>query len=432
MLFIYNLLQIILLLLCLPCLVLVVLLVPKYRGRTLRRLGWGLTAQAMPGGSRPRIWVHALSVGEVASVRALVIGLRAAYPETLLILTVSTSSGQQYAEKVLGAAVDLLLPFPLDLYWSVRRFLKFLAPDLFVLVETDLWPNFLTAIGRRGIPAILVNGRISAESLARYRRFRRFFSRLFEVFEILLLQSGDDLEALVALGVTPEKLRAVGNLKYGALLEGLDPVADEGRFAVLLRFLPARTIWVAGSTHAGEEEVVLRAYRELRRRFPDLYLILAPRNPGRTGEVAEEAARLGLGAERRSSSPAGPGDLLLLDTMGELAELYRYGDVAFIGGSLVPERGHNPLEPAVFGCPVLFGPHMEDFAEIAREMASAGAARPVQNQVELVEAMTGWLSDPEERRIAGQHAARLVEARRGVTELHLDIIGRVLARVTGR
>jgi len=427
MLFFYNLLQIVFILFCLPCLVLVVLLVPKYRGRTLRRLGFGLAAlrRGMPAG-RPRIWVHALSVGEVASVRALVLGLRNAYPQGVLILSVSTSSGQRFAEKVMGDKVDLLLPFPIDLYWSVSRFLRFLSPDLFILVETDLWPNFLAALRRSKIPAILVNGRVSAESLARYRRFQHFFADLFGVFAVLLMQSEAEMEKLATLGLAPEKLQAVGNLKYDALLSGLERTGEGGGFDDLLRLLPGRTIWVAGSTHSGEEEVVLRVFRQLHSIFPGLYLILAPRKPGRTRDVADLAAGLGMRVELRSATPDQPGDLLILDTMGELAELYRYSALAFIGGSLVEERGHNPLEPAVFGCPVLFGPHMEDFAEIAREMLEAGAAHLVRDGDELAEELTRWLVAPEDRKAAGRSGAALVEARRGVTKRHLAVISRYL------
>ncbi len=427
MLFLYNLLQILLLLLCLPCLALVVLLVPKYRGRTGKRLGCGLSrvARGLPEG-RPRIWVHALSVGEVASVRTLLQGLRSAYPEGVLILTVATTSGQRYAESVLGATVDLLHPFPLDLYWSVSRFLRLLNPDLFLLVETDLWPNFLSALRRREVNALLINGRISAASLAQYRRFRRLFLPLFGVFAELLMQSGAEAEKLAALGVAPTKLRTLGNLKYGSLLAGAAATAEESRWAELRGLLVGRVIWVAGSTHAGEEVAVLEAYRQLRTRFPELYLILAPRNPGRAGEVAALAGALGLQAVLRSASPTVPGDLLLLDTMGELAGLYRYCEVAFVGGSLVPERGHNPLEPAMFGRPVVFGPFMEDFAEIAGELLNGGAARQVADQAGLVEVVSGWLADAAARQAAGNAGSRLVAAQRGVTERYLAAIQQYL------
>lgn len=375
MLLIYNLLQVLSLLLCLPVLALVVLLVPKYRGQTWRRFGFGLAAlvKGLPAG-RPRIWVHGLSLGEVTSARALVRGLRETYPEALLIFSTTTTSGRRQAEAVIASDVDLLIAFPLDFYWSVNRFVELLAPDLFVMVETDLWPNFLAALKRRQVAAVLVNGRISAESLARYRRFPAFFAGLFNSFAYLAMQTGEEAANLAALGVAPEKLVTLGNLKYDARFEKSRAGGEAERFAGLLPLLSGRTVWVAGSTHPGEEEVVLQTYSELRAQFPELYLILAPRNPGRVGEVGRLAAGLGLRAVLRSQAGADGGDLLLLDTMGELAGLYSLGSLAFVGGSLVPERGHNPLEPVLFGQPVMFGPHMEDFAEIADELLAVGAA----------------------------------------------------------
>lgn len=423
----YNLLQIIMLVLALPVLALVVFLVPKYRGRTMRRLGFGLAARVrgLPAG-RPRIWVHALSVGEVASARALVKGLRVQYPGALLVFSASTGSGLRQAEAVIGASADLIIAFPLDLFWSVNRFVELLAPDLFVLVETDLWPNFLAAIRRRRVKAVLVNGRISAASLARYRHFSSFFAGLFNSFAFLAMQTGAEVDNLADLGVAPGKLLALGNLKYGALLEGLGEGRDEERFTALLGLLRGRTVWVAGSTHSGEEEVVLRAYLAVRQRFPELYLVLAPRDPGRAGELVRLAERFGLRPELRSRPGGSPGDLLLLDTMGELAGLYACGELAFVGGSLVEERGHNPLEPAGLGRPVLFGPHMEDFAEIAGELLAAGAARCIRDETELAAGISGWLADPEGRRTDGRKGAELVEARRGVTERHLALLRKVL------
>lgn len=427
MLFLYNLLQIILLLLGWPVLVLVVLLVPKYRGRTLRRLGWGLAAQVrgLPSG-RPRIWVHALSVGEVASARALLKGLREQYPGAALIFSASTTSGFRQAQSLLGGEADLVLGFPLDLHWNVNRFVRLLAPDLVVLVETDLWPNFLAALRRHRVPAVLVNGRISAASLARYRRLPRFFATLFDTFSYLAMQTQAEADSLATLGLAPEKLLALGNLKYDPLVARSAGAGGPERFAGLTPVLAGRTVWVAGSTHPGEEEVVLQSYGVLRRQFPELYLILAPRNPGRAGEVGRLAAGLGMRPVLRSRAGAEGGDLLVLDTMGELAELYRLGSFAFVGGSLVEERGHNPLEPVIFGQPVMFGPHMEDFAEIAGELLAVGAAEQVKDWQEMVLVATGWLADPGLRSAIGRSGAGLVDSRRQVTVRHLALLQQVL------
>jgi 3-deoxy-D-manno-octulosonic-acid transferase len=427
MLFLYNLLQIILLLLGLPVLALVVVLVPKYRGRTLHRLGWGLAAQVrgLPPG-RPRIWVHALSVGEVASARALLKGLRGQYPEALLLFSASTTSGLRQAETLLGREADLILAFPLDLYWNVKRFIRLLAPDLVVMVETDLWPNFLAALRRYRVPAVLVNGRISADSLARYRRLPRFFAHLFDSFAYLAMQTQAEADNLASLGVAPEKLLVLGNLKYDPLIEKAVGAGGAERFAGLVPLLAGRTVWVAGSTHAGEEELVLQAYGELRRQFPELYLILAPRNPGRCGQVERLAAGMGLRAVLRSRVGTDGGDLLVLDTMGELAELYSLASMAFVGGSLVPERGHNPLEPAIFGKPVFFGPHMEDFAEIAGELLAVGAAEQVNDWQEMIFLVAGWAADPGLRSAIGRSGVGLVESRRAVTDRHLALLQRLL------
>jgi 3-deoxy-D-manno-octulosonic-acid transferase len=427
MLFLYNLLQIILLLLGLPALLPLVLLVPKYRGQTWRRLGFGLAGliKNLPPG-HPRIWVHGLSVGEVASARALVKRLREAYPGAVLIFSTSTTTGRRQAEALIGSDADLLIAFPLDIYWVVNRFVRLLAPDLFVQVETDLWPNFLTIIRRRRVAAVLVNGRISAGSLANYRRFPGFFSGLFNSFTFLAMQTGEEVANLTALGVAPEKLLALGNLKYDPLIE--KSVGDGGveRFAGLMPMLVGRTVWVAGSTHPGEEEAVLQTYGELRQQFPELYLILAPRNPGRAGEVERLAAGLGLRAVRRSRAGAEGGDLLLLDTMGELAEVYSLSSFAFVGGSLVPERGHNPLEPVMYGKPVMFGPHMEDFAEIAGELLAIGAAEQVNDWQEMVFTVTSWLADPGLCGAIGRSGVGLIESRREVTSRHLALLQQVL------
>ncbi|NTV13769.1 MAG: 3-deoxy-D-manno-octulosonic acid transferase [Desulfobulbaceae bacterium] len=427
MLLIYNLLQILGLLLCLPCLALVVLLVPKYRGQTWRRLGFGLAGQVrgLPVG-RPRIWVHALSLGEVNSARALLKGLRGAYPEAVLIFSASTTSGRLQAEAVIGPDADLIIAFPLDLYWVVARFLRLLAPDLFVLIETDLWPNFLAAIRRHQVAAVLLNGRISADSLANYRRFPDFFAELFNCFSFLAMQTGEEVANLTALGVQPEKLLVLGNLKYDPLFEKPAGEAVSECLAGLRPLLAGRTVWVAGSTHPGEEEAVLQTYSELRVQFPDLYLVLAPRNPGRAGEVGRLAAGLGLRAVLRSRAETDGGDLLLLDSLGELAGLYSLGALAFVGGSLVPERGHNPLEPVLFGKPVLFGPHMEDFAEIAGELLAVGAAEQVNDWREMVFLVASWLADPGLRSAIGRSGAGLIESRRGVADRHLELLGKVL------
>ncbi|MDF1577439.1 MAG: 3-deoxy-D-manno-octulosonic acid transferase [Desulfobulbales bacterium] len=428
MLIIYNLMQIILAVLLLPVLLPVVLLTPKYRTNTGLRLGFGLAGLVRDlGKGGPRIWVHALSVGEVSSAGALVGSLRRQYPDGILIFSTSTGSGRAYAAATVAGQVDLLVPFPLDLLWSVERFIRLLRPEVFVLVETDLWPNFLASLKRHGVAALLVNGRVSAESFRKYRAFRCFFGPMFKTFGYIAMQTEADLEKMQQLGMPAARLLKLGNLKYEVPAGAAAPEEKAGpESADPAR--NARRLWVAGSTHRGEEEVILRVYRKLRADFNDLQLVIAPRKIERGAEVAALADDLGLESSRRSAGGKFGGELLILDTLGELAALYKEADFAFIGGSLVRERGHNPLEPALFGRPVVFGPHMEDFAEIAADLLAVGGAVRVDDEHGLAAILRQWLSNDEERRTAGERAARLIGEHRGVTDRHVELIGRVIDR----
>ncbi len=410
-----------------PLLFVKVILTPKYRSRSGKRLGFAL--EKSPGGASPgwpRIWVHALSVGEVASARNLVQELRRNYPQGVILFSSATRSGESFARAVLQEHVDCFVPFPFDLLWSVKRLISWVRPDLFLLVETDFWPNFLRELKRRDILCLLVNGRASESSLARYRRFRWLFRPLFNSFQALAMQTEQDASSMRQLGVDPGRLTVLGNLKYDAALSGSGAKAGLDRAALQI---PAQAlVWVAGSTHRGEEEIIFDAFQKLVQSCGNLFLVVAPRNVERGAEIAAMVARRGLSASRRSVGGAGGGSVLILDTLGELASVYDVCDVAFVGGSLVPERGHNPLEPAVYGKPVLFGPHMEDFAEISCDLLSVGGARQVHGAEELRAELALLLADPAEREQLGHQAQGLIASRRGVTEAHLALIRRVLAR----
>jgi len=425
--FFYNLFLTVAVIVFAPLLFVKVILTPKYRKRAGKRLGFALGQSPVGAGGadRPRIWVHALSVGEVASARNLVYELRRNYPLGIILFSSATKAGESFARSVLDEQVDCFLPFPFDLLWSVKRLISWARPDLFVLVETDFWPNFLGELNRRDIPCLLVNGRISESSLVRYRRFRWFFRPLFNSFQALAMQTEQDAASLRQLGVDPARLVVLGNLKYDAALSE-SKGKDHDRAALQI---PAQAlVWVAGSTHRGEEEIIFAAFQNLAQTLTNLFLVVAPRNVERGGELAAMAGRFGLLAFRRSLGSAGEGSVLILDTLGELASVYALCDVAFVGGSLVPQRGHNPLEPAVHGKPVLFGPFMEDFAEISRDLLAVGGARQVRNAEELRDGLSLLLAEPAERELAGRQGQGLIAARRGVAEAHLALIRRVLAR----
>ncbi|MFA6284004.1 MAG: 3-deoxy-D-manno-octulosonic acid transferase [Desulfurivibrionaceae bacterium] len=410
-----------------PLLFVKVILTPKYRSRTAKRLGFALGAgpYGSAPGRQPRIWVHALSVGEVASARNLVQELRRSYPQGILVFSAATRAGESFARSTLAEQVDCFAPFPFDLLVSVKRLISWVKPDIFVLVETDFWPNFLRELNRRNIPALLVNGRASEGSLARYRKFRWLFAPLFNSFQTLAMQTEQDASSMQQLGVDPARLVVLGNLKYDAALPGSSVKAGLDREAL---HIPAQAlVWVAGSTHKGEEEIIFNAFQRAARSCANLFLVVAPRNVERGAELAAMAAKLGLSAFRRSLGGAG-GTVLILDTLGELSSVYALCDVAFVGGSLVPQRGHNPLEPAVHRKPVLFGPFMEDFAEISRDLLAVGGARQVHDEAELHAGLSLLLGDPAERERAGQRAQGLVASRRGVTGAHIGLIRDLLAR----
>ncbi len=396
---------------------------PRYRGRILARLGRGLAGQvsSLPVGGR-RIWVHALSVGEVSSVVSLVRGLRKSYPDAQIFLSTSTRSGAQYRSEVLADVVDLFLDFPLDHFWVVRHFVKRVQPDLFVQVETDFWPNLLATLKQAGTPAILVNGRISEASFGRYQRFAFFFAPLFDSFQVLSMQTAADVEKMVALGIAPAKVCGLGNLKIDAALPSYTSPRSKDKAPLVLP--TGKTIIVAGSTHPGEEAILSACFVKLRQEFPGLFLVIAPRNIDRGPEIAALYRGLGFSVVCRSDRGAAwdDKDLLIVDTMGELVDFYQQADLVFVGGSLVPFGGHNPLEPAAFGRPVLFGPHMEDFADIVSEMLAEEAARQVVDVDDLCQALQVLVADQAGRDKFGQQARAFVEERQGVTDRHLKVI----------
>ncbi len=417
--FLYNILQLTLLFFLWPLLLAIVVLRPKYRKRIPRRLGRGLSnalGGLAPG--RKTIWMHALSVGEVSSALPLVRGIKRAL-DVHLIFSVTTATGTQLAEKMLTPYVDRLIPFPVDFLPSVRYFLSLIRPDLFVLIETDFWPNLLTALESRRVPTLLVNGRISKKSMTSYQRFRFFFRPLFCSFSALCMQTAADRQSMIELGVPEKRIFDLGNLKYGLCLtpeEASEKTSNHQGIRI-----------IAGSTHRGEEKILLLAFKKLQSLQDSLSLVIAPRDITRGKEIQQLAASIGLQAVRRSEGIGPPlPELFILDTIGELAGYYRLGDIAFIGGSLVAEGGHNPIEPAITGIPLLFGPHMEDFPEMADDLLVLGAAVQIHDTDSLIQVLGDLLNDPEARKRMGAAAAVYVLGKQGVIKNHLELIGKFL------
>ncbi|GAB4339788.1 MAG: 3-deoxy-D-manno-octulosonic acid transferase [Desulfobulbaceae bacterium] len=420
MILVYNFLQAFLLIPALPLLLGVALCRKKYRSRIGARLGWGLARRvtSLRPAHGPTIWVHALSVGEVTSALPLVRAIRRETAAARIVFSATTSTGMEIAREKIAPHVDLVVSAPLDILPVTRRFTRLLRPDLFILVETDFWPNWLHSLSRSGAKLVLVNGRISPASFSRYRRFRFFFAPLFRSFSLLAMQTANDAEQIRGLGADRESIQILGNLKYDSMLPDTadvtapPPLPDP-------RIPADQPIWICGSTHEGEEKEILAAYGSLRRNHPELLLIVAPRDPKRSDAIAALAADVGLPTMCRSrpDDPAAP--ILLLDTLGELADCYRAARVAFIGGSLVPEGGHNPLEAAAVGVPVLFGPHMEDFSEIARDLLACGGARTVHSAAEFERNVRLLLEDDAAQARMGEAGLGLVHNNRGVVDRHL-------------
>jgi 3-deoxy-D-manno-octulosonic-acid transferase len=352
-------------------------------------------------------------VGEVKSVRKLTEKLRGLYPESPLVLSTITPTGQELARTTSGMA-DHVFFFPLDLPGAIRRTLDRVNPELVLIAETEIWPNFLRECRRRNIRVALVNGRISDRSFPRYRMVRRWLKRVLDDFTLLGVQTETDRERMESIGADGRKVTVTGNLKYDALEVGqaLPPDLSEA-----LGRLPQ--LWIAASTMPGEEEQVLDAFADLRRHHPDLTLLIAPRHPERFDGVERTIRSRGFRCVRRSRL-GDRAEVLLLDSVGELASAFRHANVVFVGGSLVPSGGHNILEPAAFAKPIVFGPHMENFREIRDTFLAARAAFEVRDAQELAAAVGRLLSD-------AQFAAELGGKARGVVERNTGATERVLA-----
>jgi len=385
------------------------LLSPKRRRKYLITLKARLGFQRFPErAGRPSIWIHAVSVGEVIAVKSLVAELRRQYPGYAVLVSTTTLNGAEVARQEVEA--DGFFFFPFDWQHVVRRTIRAIDARVCLVAESELWPNFIRTAEAEGVSLILANGRISDRSLPRYRRFRRLFAPLLSQFELLGAQSEVDGRRLIELGAPSRSVRVTGNLKYGR--DQFD-VAPE-RMADLARKLGTReekTWLVAGSTHAGEEEIVLDAYDELRRRHTGLGLLLVPRKPHRFDRVAALLEKRGLSFDRfsRLDDARAREEVVLVDALGVLMPLYRLARVAFVGGSLIPKGGHNLLEACAAGTPVLFGPHMFNFRCIREDVLAAGAGWEITGQRDLTAALDKLLSNPEIMAETSAAARRVVE-----------------------
>ncbi len=401
------------------------LITGKYRQSFLQKLGFKqkhLLKNIPPG---RRVWIHAVSVGEVTAAQPVVRAIKALCPETRIIFSTSTETGQGMAQRLVGE-VDAFIYFPLDLPFAVHRLLDAASPDVFILVETELWPNFLVACRKRGIKVALVNGRISPRSFDTYRRTRIFWKRVLENIDAAGMISEVDASRIRQMGMIDSRIQTLGNAKYDALAAmASSALHDE----VIQRFgvSPDEKYFVAGSTHPGEEDIVVSVYRALLESDPAFKLIIVPRHIERTPDVMALLSRAGFtdvisvtqinaGRARRKER------ILVVDVIGELFKIYSLATIVYCGGSLVPRGGQNILEAAAWGNVIFYGPSMEDFTREAELLEAAGAGIRVAGEQELLAGILGVLSNPDDLRARGERGRAIVIQNAGAAKRYAQMV----------
>ncbi|HEV2215733.1 MAG TPA: 3-deoxy-D-manno-octulosonic acid transferase [Terracidiphilus sp.] len=400
----------------------------KYREGLAARFG-RVPAQLRSGkDQRPAVWLHAVSVGEVLAVSRLVNELDRAMPGYRVLISTTTRTGQQLARQRFGE--ERVFYCPLDLPWAVRAYFRALQPKMLILAETEFWPNLLTACFRNGVPVAVVNARISDRSWPRYRRLRRFWRPLLVQCSSVMAQSATDAERLRALGCAPDRVAVSGNLKFDVRAAGEAEITQR-----LRQLAPSQRFLAAGSTLEGEEALLLEAWPALLAADPNLILVLAPRHPERFSAVAELLRASGLQCARRSEWPQEPstpiallqaGQVVLLDSIGELASVYSIASLAFVGGSLIPAGGHNPLEPAQFGVPIVMGSHYANFRAIVEDLRAHDAICIAEKE-EIAQSLIGLLADEAAAKAIGERARRVFELQSGATARTLAALLTLLA-----
>jgi 3-deoxy-D-manno-octulosonic-acid transferase len=398
----------------------------KYHEGLGERLG-GLPRRFDKVSDSPTIWVHAVSVGEVLAVSGVIDELRRHFPQHRVVISTTTSTGQRLARKRFGE--ESVFYFPLDFAFAIRPYLRVLRPELVVIAETEFWPNFLRLAHASGARIAVVNARISDRSWPGYRRFGLLLSGVLRRIDLFLAQTEEDARRLREIGAPAQRVQVKGNLKFDVAPLSPPPIIASLRTA--FQQVEAGPILVCGSTVEDEEPLLLRAFENVLASYPRAMMILAPRRPERFGQVSELLKHLGIRFWRRSLWSGDPlsGGVFLIDTIGELASLYSLGDVAFVGGSLVPRGGHNIIEPAQYGVPIIVGNHTENFREIVRLFQSRDAVRVV-GPAEFPLLLMELLSNDEERRALGRRAAETLQSQTGATQGTLAALEKLLEPAT--
>ena len=410
----YNTLLLILTILLLPYILFKLATVPKYRGGITQKLGrLRKGVLKLLGGKRP-IWVHAVSVGEVMAAHPLIRELRKRYPDRKLLLSTVTVTGNLTARQRVPEA-DAVFYFPFDYPWVVRRVIGSIRPAIVLVAETELWPNFFRELKRQGIPSAVINGRISPRSYGNYRKISGFFRQVFDHVDLFCMQSEEDAARIRDIGAKPERVLVTGNLKFDQKI----PPAQRPPLSIP----EGRKVITAGSTHRGEEAILLETFTKLRKRHPDLLMVIAPRHPERFDEVCGLITNAGYECQRRTRLKGAVRDIVLLDTIGELRSFYGVCDIAFVGGSLVKVGGHNLLEPAAMKKPVIFSRYMFNFKEISEALIQADGGVMVKDKEDLYHRLLSLLDDRQAAAAMGERAFSVIAANSGATSRTIDAIG---------
>ena len=385
---IYNLLLILLSILLLPVILIALVLVPKFRAGIWKNLGF---YNIKLDENKEAIFFHAVSVGEVNAIEALVKKTRETFPQANIVLSTTTKTGQEIANKKLSKVVDQITYFPFDYFFSVNAFLNAVKPDKIIIAETEIWPDFVYLSKRRNIPVYIVNGRLSPHSYKGYKKFSFFFKPILSLYEGIFMQSEGDVERILDVGAPKEKTKFMGNLKFD-----IAPVLNNQEISDLANGLKlnGEKMIAAASTHKGEDEIVLASYSEIKKDYPNLKLLIAPRHPERYDAVEALLKESGFSYGRRSKNDTFENnDIIMLDTMGELMKMFSICHFAFIGGSFSTTGGHNPLEANIWGKPVLSGDCVFNFKDIYAYLTNTKAAKLSSSQNELTEDMKKLLTD---------------------------------------
>ncbi len=401
----------------------------RYAEHFSERLGFLPKGMCKNSSGHSRIWIHAVSLGEIKVAAAIINALRHIRPDCSIVVSTTTESGRDMAQETFGAEIPVVYS-PIDFVGSVRMALSRIRPDVMVFLETELWPSWLRQARRMGIKTALINGRISLNSIDGYLRFRFFFREVLKNFDVFSMITEGDAGRIESMGADPKRIETNGNAKYDLLASTVDP-AVETEIRGVLNLNTEDRVFVAGSTRKGEEAMILDAYEKILKKFPDTILLIAPRHIERTPEIGamiesrgfeyQLRADFGDGAKRRKKQ------VVILNTFGELFNVYSIGTIVFSGGSLVPLGGQNPLEPAIWGKTVFYGPHMENFLDAKAILEDADAGVEVENPEDLADKAMRLLSLPEELRAIGERAKEAVLKNEGAAEKHARVIEKLLS-----